>query len=272
MRRFIAITALLAVAAVSAGAEDRNTITVRGKGTVRVRPDRLVLVLGASGKAEKATDAVEKLNKKKDEIRDAVDKVLQGKQGLNVTVKDSGLTFGAPADEMMQIRMMGGQQPEGAGEMAVTTEVQVTVGGIDKMQDADLASLISSLVDKANEAGAEMKPVANRYNPYLPSAGGSNGVFFGFSDYDKQAERAWDEAAKKARERAESIANRLGLIVGDAVRVKDTSNEGSAVAKASNPYAAMLGMASDDDGPKIKSSGEMELSVEMEVEFELKKK
>jgi hypothetical protein len=40
-----------------------------------------------------------------------------------------------------------------------------------------------------------------------------------------------------------------------------------------NPYAAMYGMAgSDDGGPKIKSSGEAELSVEIEVEFELVKK
>lgn len=272
MRQFIAIAVLLALAASGSSAEDRNTITVRGKGSVRVRPDKLILVLGANGKAEKASDAVEKLAKKRAEIGDAIKAALDGKQGLDVKVKDSGMTFGAPADEMAQIRMLGGQQPDAAAEMTVTTELEITVAGIDKMADADLAGIISSLVDKTTDAGAEMKPPANRYNPFMGGGSGNQGVFFGFSDYENQVEKAWDEAAKKAKERAEAIAKRLGLTVGEAVRVKDTSGEGSAAAKAVNPYAAMLGMGDEDDGPKIKSSGEMELSVEMEVEFELKKK
>ena len=54
----IAVAVLLAVAASTCGAEDRNTITVPGKGSVRVRPDKLILVLGANGKAEKASDAI----------------------------------------------------------------------------------------------------------------------------------------------------------------------------------------------------------------------
>lgn len=270
MRRFLPLAAVLAVSSMCF-ADDPHTITVRGKGTVRVRPDKLILVLGASGKAEKATDAVEKLNKKKDEINGAVKAVLQDKQGLNSSVKDSGMTFGAPQDEMAQIRMMGGQQPEGAGEIAVTSELQVTVAGVDKMQDADLAALISALLDKAMEAGGEIKAPTNRYNPWMGAGNGSSGVFFGFSDYDTQVEKAWDEAAKKAKDRAESIAKRLGMAVGDAVRAKDVSAEGAS-GRAANPYAAMWGMSGDDDGPKIKSSGEMELAVEMEVEYELKKK
>jgi uncharacterized protein YggE len=272
MRRFIAIAALLAVAASISAAEDRNTITVRGKGSVRVRPDKLVLVLGANGKAEKASDAVEKLGKKRAEIGDAIKKAIEGKQGLDVKVKDSGMTFGGGADEMAQIRMLGGQQPDAAGEMTVTTELEITVAGIDKMADADLAGIISALIDKATDAGAEMKPPGNRYNPFMAGGSGNQGVFFGFSDYETQVDKAWDEAAKKAKERAEAIARRLGLTVGDAVRVKDVTGEGPAALKAVNPYAAMMGMGGDEDGPKIKSSGEMEMTVEMEVEFELKKK
>ncbi|KAF0247109.1 MAG: hypothetical protein FD180_48 [Planctomycetota bacterium] len=272
MRRFIAITALLAIAASTSLAEGRNTITVRGKGSVRVRPDKLVLVLGADGKAEKASDAVDKLGKKRAEIGEAIKQALEGKQGLDYKVKDSGMTFGGAADEMAQIRMLQGQQPDAAGEMTVTTELEITVAGIDKMSDTDLAGIISALIDKTKDAGAEMKAPGNRYNPFMGGGSANQGVFFGFSDYEAQVEKAWDEAAKKAKERAEAIAKRLGLSVGDAVRVKDTTGEGSAAAKAVNPYAAMLGMGGDEDGPKIKSSGEMEMSVEMEVEFELKKK
>ncbi|MEK7466994.1 MAG: SIMPL domain-containing protein [Planctomycetota bacterium] len=272
MRHFIAIAVLLSVAASTSAAEDRNTITVRGKGSVRVRPDKLILVLGASGKAEKASDAVAKLGKKRTEIGEAIKQALAGKQGLDAKVKDSGMTFGGAADEMAQIRMLGGQQPEAAGEMTVTTELEITVAGIDKMTDEDLAGIISSLVDKTTDAGAEMKPPGNRYNPFMGGGSGNQGVFFGFSDYEAQVEKAWDEAAKKAKERAEAIAKRLGLSVGEAVRVKDTTSEGPSATKALNPYAAMMGLGGDDDGPKIKSSGEMEMSVEMEVEFELKKK
>ncbi len=272
MRPILAAITLLAAAASASFAEDRNTITVRGKGTVRVRPDKLILVVGATGKAEKALDAVEKLGKKRAEIADAIKKVLDGKQGLVSSVKDNGLTFGGGVDEMAQIRMLGGQQQEAAGETAVTTEMEITVGGIDKMADADLAGIISSLIDKTTEAGAEMKAAANRYNPFMGGGSGNQGVFFGFSDYDAQVEKAWDEAAKKAKERAEAIAKRLGMGIGEAVRVKDVTGEGPAALKALNPYAAMMGMGGDEDGPKIKSSGEMELAVEMEVEFELKKK
>ncbi len=272
MRPILATVTLLALAATASLAEDRNSITVRGRGTVRVRPDKLILVVGATGKAEKATDAVEKLGKKRAEISDAIKKVLDGKQGLASNVKDSGLTFGGAVDEMAQMRMLGGQQQEAAGETTVTTEMEITVAGIDKMADADLAAIISALIDKTSEAGAEMKAAGNRYNPFLGGGTGTQGVFFGFSDYDAQVDKAWDEAAKKAKERAEAIAKRLGLGVGDAVRVKDVTGEGSAAMKAVNPYAAMMGLGGEEDGPKIKSSGEMELAVEMEVEFELKKK
>jgi uncharacterized protein YggE len=272
MSRLLAVVALAILVAGPAAAEDRNTITVRGKGTVRVRPDRLILVLGASGKAEKATDAAEKLARKRAEIGDAIKKALEGKQGLVANVKDNGLTFGGGTDPMAQIRMLGGQQQEGAGETAVATELEITVEGIDKMADADLASLISGLMDKTADAGAEIEAPTNRYNPFLGSGSGRQGVFFGFSNYEAQVEKAWDEAAKKARERAGAIASRLGMTVGDAVSVKDMTNQENPAAKAANPYLAMLGMVTGDEGPKIKSSGEMELAVEMEVEFELKKK
>lgn len=272
MHRLLAAVALAALTAGLSAAEDRNTITVRGKGTVRVRPDKLILVVGATGKAEKATDAVEKLAKKRAEIGDAIKKVLDGKKDLATSVKDNGLTFGGGMDEMAQIRMLGGQQQEGAGETAVTTELEITVEGIDKMAETDLAGIISALMDKTMEAGAEIKPAGNRYNPFLGGGSGTQGVFFGFTNYDAQVEKAWDAAAKSARARAEAIASRLGLAVGDAVRVKDLTGEAAAPAGAAASYLAMLGMGGDEDGPKIKSSGEQDLAVEMEVEFELKKK
>jgi len=269
-RRLIAIIPVLLAAAVAAHAEDKNTVLVRGRGTVRVRPDRLILVLGATGKAEKATDAVEKLGKKTGEIKDAVNLVLKDKQGIDAAVRDSGLSFGAPAGNDVQI-MMGGGNQDAASEIAVSTDLEVTVTGVDKMKDSDLAALVSGLLDKAVEAGAEVKPPVNRFNPWM-NQGGGVGVYFGFSDYNAQVEKAWDEAAKKAKERAASIAKRLDLVIGDAVKVRDVSGEDGAQKAASNPYAALMGMATGEDGPKIKSSGEIELSVEIEVEFELKKK
>lgn len=267
MARLTALVPALLVCALAARAEEPHSITVRGRGTVSVRPDKLILVLGATGKAEKASDAVAKLKTKVDGIKTELNTVLKDKVQVAAAIKDSGLSFGSGADQM-QI-MMGGGREDAAAEISVTTELEVTIPGVDKMQDEDLAVIVSMLIDKATEAGAEMKPPTNRYNPWMVQ--GAAGVYFGFTDYATQVEKAWDEAVKKARDRATSIASRLGCEIGSALKVRDlTQNEGAA--KQANPYAAMMGMTNDEEGPKPKSSGQMDLSVEIEVEFELKKK
>jgi len=271
MPRLFAVTALLLAAAVACRAEDRNTITVKGKGTVSVRPDRLVLVFGAKGDAEKAADAVEKLRKKSKDIREAIDAVLKN-TSLNATVGDSGVTISPPASQNPMI-MMGGNKDEAAGNIVAQTEIEIRVPGVDAMKPGELEEVITTLLDKAVEAGADIASAGAGFNVFMQAAGGATGVFYEFSNFEASVDKAWDEAVRKARERAESISRRLGLTVGDAVRVRDTSAGETQVSESAgkNPMAAIYGMMGSDS-PRLKSSGAKELTVEIEVEFELKKK
>ncbi|MCE9581917.1 MAG: SIMPL domain-containing protein [Planctomycetes bacterium] len=265
MRRFAAALPAVLCLALLAHADDPKTITVHGKGTARAKPDVLVVTFHASGKAEKAADAVAKLKEKLTALKADLESVLKEKGAQAAKVVDSGLAFPGTAAGGGMAQMMvwnGGNPPDAqAAEVSATSEVRVTVPGVDAMKNEEVAALVSALLDKG---GAETAAGNCGLNVFTGRMGGaSSPVHFTFSDIEAAQSKAWDEAVKKARARAETIASRLGLVVGGAVKVRDLS-DGDAGEKAA---VAVMG---GGRAPGV-SSGEAELSVELEVEFELTK-
>jgi uncharacterized protein YggE len=272
MLRFAALLPALLVLATAVGAEEPRTITVRGHGTVKAKPDTLVMTFNAKGSAEKAADAIEKLNKNLKTLKDDLAAVLADKKVQGGKIEDSGVSFaGAPnATGAVQVLWNGGnnQVETAAPETHASSEVRVIVPAVDAMKPEDVATLVSSLLDKG-QANACEDPNDGCFDVFRASRGVSP-VKFTISDPDAQLSKAWDEAVKKARTRAETIASRLNLTVGGAVKVRDLSEDGG---DDKSPAAAALNWVALRSGQATSavSSGETELSVELEVEFELKK-
>lgn len=272
MNRMAAAFPVVLCLALFAGADEPKTITVHGKGTARAKPDLLVVTFNASGKAEKAADAADKLREKVRALRAALEASLKEKGAQKGTVEDSGISFATanPGGGMAQVMVFNGnaQHDDAAGEMTASSEVRVTVPGVDAMKNEDVATLISALLDKGTASGCETAAGDARLNVFMGRmGGGSSPVHFAFSDIETAQSRAWDEAVKKARARAEAIASRLGLEVGGAVKARDLSDGGPQEKTAEAALGWMAGTAGKSEGT---SSGETELKVELEVEFELK--
>lgn len=275
MPRFTAVVpALILSMALAAGAEEPKTITVRGKGSVKAKPDILTLTIGATGKAEKAADATTKLKKKLETLEAELKAVLKEKGVEGATVEDSGVTFcsgSCGAGQTVQIMGRGGMAiagEEGEQEMTATSEVTVTVTKVDKMASEDLATLVSALLDKGNASDGDQNEQMMTGQMRMFQAQMSSPVQFSFSDPEAALNKAWDEAVKKARARAEAIASRLGLTVGGAVRVRDLSDRDDSSAKqAANLAIFYLAQ----NGKRAGASSDTELGVQLEVEFELKR-
>ncbi|MEK7466620.1 MAG: SIMPL domain-containing protein [Planctomycetota bacterium] len=274
MLRFAAALPAVLVLALVAGADEPKTITVRGHGTVKAKPDTLVMTFHAKGSAEKAADAIEKLNKNLKTMKDDLAAVLADRKVQGAKIEDSGVCFAGAQGASGQVQVIwngGGNQVEAGAnpETNASSEIRVTIPAVDAMKPEDVATLVSALLDKG-QATASDEANDGCFNVFGVTYGGGSPVSFTISDPESQLSKAWDEAVKKARTRAETIASRLGLAVGGAVKVRDLSDDGaqdkSAAATAMNWVALRAGRA----GTPV-SSGETELSVALEVEFELKR-
>ncbi|MCC6738915.1 MAG: SIMPL domain-containing protein [Planctomycetia bacterium] len=271
MLRFAAALPALLVLALAAGAEEARTITVKGQGTVKAKPDTLVMTFAAKGKAEKAGDAIEKLNKNLKQLKDDLGAILAEKKAQGAKVEDTGVSF-APqgGGGMMQVMLNGRDGGDATADVTASSQVRVTVPGVDGMKPEDVAGLVSALLDKgrgaAGEAAAE--GADGGFTIFGARAGGESPVRFEISDPEAALSKAWDEAVRKARARAETIASRLGLAVGGAVRVRDLSQKD---APDADPASAAMRMIAGQAGAAPACSGETELKVELEIEFELKK-
>lgn len=272
-RTLLIAPAFLASALLAAA--DPQTITVRGKGSIEARPDTLVVTLHASGKAEKAADAAEKLENKLAELKEAVAAVLKDHKQQQASMKDTGMTFGSGGNtaQIMVLNGLGNQQ-ELAAENNASTQLIVTVPGADKIAGNELGRLITALLDKGTEAGATTSDASGCTTVWYAAAQGmSSAVSFTFSDVESAREQAWEKAVSAAKKRADVIASKLGLVVGGAVKVRDlTSNDGEKSTAATGWTAVLQAGVGGASVTCAKSSGDVTLDAELEVEFELKSK
>jgi uncharacterized protein YggE len=272
IRPLLLAPAVFACALIAAA--EPQTITVRGKGKIDARPDTLTVTLHASGKAEKAADAAEKLEKKLAELKEAVSAVLQGHKQQAATMKDTGMTFGSGANQAQIMVLNGlGNQTELAAENNASTELIVTVPGADKIDGNELGRLITALLDKGTEAGATVCDATGCTTVWFTGMQGvSSAVSFTFSDVEAAREKAWEKAVAAAKKRAEVIAGKLGLSVGGAVKVRDLTADDVEKQTAATAWTVALQAGVSGSVTATKSSGDVTLEAELEVEFELKTK
>ncbi|MCE9581518.1 MAG: SIMPL domain-containing protein, partial [Planctomycetes bacterium] len=186
-----------------------DTILVTGHGEAKVRPDRLEFRFEVAVRAEKAGDAVTKIGEKATKVKDELAKAASLRKLQASPVTDEGLEFRNPPgneDGMMVVGAPGGA--EGGGEVMVETTLTMTVDGIDKFKDTEIAEHVAAVLDAAIAAGAT-------YSGGLQYDWSGRGpvpatVTFRLSDPQAALAKAWDAAAADAKRRAAEIAKRFG--------------------------------------------------------------
>jgi hypothetical protein len=205
------------------------TITVTGFGKARANPDRASVNVGVIVAEEDITHAVEESNEIIARITDAV-------MGLGVEEADIQTTnFSIWAEEQWN-RETGLREEERL--YRVESTLQINVNDTDK---------IGKILEASIASGAN--------NVY--------GLNFGIQDPSGLAAEARVRALDDAQQRAQHIAQELGVTLGEVQRAVDISGASMV------PYFESTGYDMGGGGAPPISEGSMTVSVSMEVTFKI---
>jgi uncharacterized protein YggE len=214
------------------GARHR-TLTVTGNGEAAARPDQATVRLGATAQAENAAAAQTTVNATMQKAIEAIQKT-----GVERTdIRTSGLTLHP---------VYAPQKPETATEPRIvayraSNTIEATV---KKME------LVGDVVDAGLNAGA------NRLE----------GVSFGLQNDLFQRKLALTEAAKEAREKAQTIARALDVQLGD---VREVVEGGVSVLPQREYFGGARMMAADAVRTPVEP-GEIRVHASVTVHYDLR--
>ncbi len=212
-------------AAVAEGAEE--TITVTGFGRARGNPDMANISIGVSVANEDVVAAVEESNRVMEQITEIM-------TGRGIAAEDIQTTnFSIWGEEQWDPQT--GERKE-ARLYRVDSNLQITLRDVDDL---------SGILQDAIQGGAN----------------NIHGLSFSIQDPGDLAQEARVAGLRDARERAEQLADELGVSLGDVVRVDELSG-GSVVPLFEGAAAGMGGGAE----PPI-SEGSMTVSTSVQVTY-----
>lgn len=220
-------------------AQAEQTITVTAVGQATVKPDQIVLTGQLSESSEKMKDAVTAF---RDTRRRAMAAIKEaGVENLIITPSALSISLsGGP-----QMNRFGGKQPEAApaGQLVISQSVELTVNGVDKMDEQALIDLTVKLIKTAKEAGVDLS--ANKMQNMMMEMGmgesiGSSAILR-VSDPDTVNKAATKAAVEQARADAAYLAELAGGKLGPVVRISDAVAPGDGDDSASNPYMMFFG-------------------------------
>ncbi len=193
--RAIALFMALGAVSVSARAQqpvermDRPSIRVTGESTVTVKPDQAIIDIGVMTQAATAQAAASQNAQKTDAVIAELKRVLGASADIKTISYSLSPNYRYPRD---------GGQPTIAGYNASNT-VQVKIN--------DLAQ-VGKVIDAATQSGAN----------------NINALRFTLRDEQAARTQALQEAAVKARAKAQSLATALGLRVQRILHVEESGN------------------------------------------------
>lgn len=239
----LSIIAILALGVGVVSAQDdtddlTDTITVTGTGIGTGAPDIANLEIGVENISENVADAFSATN-------DTIDIVVQSIIDLGVAPEDIrtvGLNVYSQERFPMDMAMMEGGQQEMQREYRVSNTVRVTVRDIEMVED---------VLDTAISNGAN--------NIF--------GLHFGIDDRDALEQTARVNAMENARERASQLAEIMGVELGDAIIVVESSGGSSPFDVANlSAFDEMQGLGG---GNASVSSGQLSVNVRVQVTFSI---
>jgi uncharacterized protein YggE len=211
---------------IQAGEEQFNTIYVSGSGMVSAQANEATLVLGAWTLDFSAGDAVE-------DNAEVMNAVIDAIEGLGIPKENiETVTYSVSTEWDWENREIDGYR--------VTNLVQIRL-------DEEYMELIGQVIDAASDAGANSV----------------QGITFGLSDeaIEELEETAYVQALNDAREKADLIADTLGISVTGVYSVSES---------AYYPYVAQRGFdmaASYEAAPTPILEGTLSVSVSVQASF-----
>ncbi|NUN47516.1 MAG: SIMPL domain-containing protein [Candidatus Brocadiae bacterium] len=255
--RALVLTALLALPALA-----DDTITVYARGEVTVRPDTMELRFRVAAKAEKAVDAVIKIGEKAGKVRDAMAEAAKERKIEAAPIRSDGLEFRNAVDPDEAGAIFGGGVAEPPpGDVLVETTIAMTVDGLDRMKDEEIADHVSAIVDGAIGAGAVYS--GGFQWDWTGQRAVPASVIFRVKDPAAARAAAYEAAAQDARRKAAELAKSFGREVGTVARVEDIGSKppSGVETPAVEPPARF---------EEWRRTGESTLAVDLKVEFRLK--
>jgi uncharacterized protein YggE len=209
---------------------ERNSITVSGKGIIKVKPDIAYIRVGVE---TRSTDA----KKAQQENAQAMERVTAKLKALGIKDDDiKTVTYGLYPLERYDEKT----RKSYIYEYRVNNTVEVTVRDIDNT---------GSVIDGVSAAGS------NRIS----------NIRFGIDDTEKYYNEALNAAVVNASGKAEAIAKGLGVTLKGAVNVQEVSSGGPIVVR--NDISLAKTIESADMAATPISTGEMEISAMVSVQY-----
>ncbi len=212
-----------------------RTITVVGRGEVKVKPDVATTTVGVEALGPTVDAAMEDAQARMTSILDALKKL--GIAEKDIQTSNFSINFerqGSPEPKPAAQGAPGAFEPP-AGFYRVSNMVQVTIRDLTKVSD---------VIDTAVKAGAN--------NVW--------GISFGLDDTDALEAQAREKAVADAKARAESLASLTGVKVGSVMAISEVVGS-SPVPMFANAERAAMGMG----GGTPAEPGEVTFSTQIQV-------
>ncbi|MFG0293953.1 MAG: SIMPL domain-containing protein [Phycisphaerales bacterium JB050] len=205
------------------------SVSVSGKGTVSVKPDRATVSVGAWHQAETAIEAQSRVN----EIIEEATKEIRKVKAEGMLIQTSGLSL-SPVYNYQRDK-----EPKIIGYRA-SIMLTVRIDDIDKT---------GAVIDAAMETGVNQM----------------HGVSFSLKDDSGARRDALKKAVQDGRQKAEAIADALGRPIQDLIEV---SEQGVSVPIINRGIESYRTMAADSAATPIEA-GEIEISASVNISYSL---
>ncbi len=246
-------------------------ITVMGTGSVDVKPQLAVLGGVVTGDAELAADAVIKFQDNKRRAVESIEAV--GLDGIGIE-GDGFMISSATDPSQMQAIMMGQPPTTDAQPVSVSERLEVTLSGIDQMDDVEVADAITNIVDAGKDAGVTLGGggVTNMIQMQLRGNAAQPLAVFRLSDPDAVRQQAAEAAMADARAKAQRLADLAGVKLGKVVSISETAPPAD---ESGNPevalFARIYGMGEEVQAaePQSDAFADIEVKASLIVQFEI---
>jgi hypothetical protein len=216
---------------------DVPMVTVSGRGTVSVTPDRATVTLGAEFQDKEAVAAQSRVNETVAEMTEAVrDLDIEG-----LTVQTSAINLG-PVYSFNRNRAGNRERQLEGYRASITVSVR-----IDQIERA------GEVIDAAMKAGAnEMR-----------------GINFSLKNDSDAMQNALREAVGEARRKAQTIAEATGMPLGDLLDVQEVGTVQPLVSRRASRGGDRMMPASAEMAPTPIEAGELQVNASVQITYRL---
>jgi uncharacterized protein YggE len=233
-----------ALASAPARAEQTEGIVVTGTGEVLVKPNQLEINLTAAGAAELSGDAVVK-------YRDALTNTIAAFEKLklkNLEIVQEGLGIqtegGASAPGFVNVINGGEEAAPLKTRVGIARSLRLVLSDIDKLNEEDITSAVSRLLDTAKDTGAavgESQAASVLARMYGQQTSNSM-VTFVVAKADSVRQKAYQEAFRQAEDRAKELAGLARVKLGRVLAIEETPAVGEEEDPSATPWAFVSAM------------------------------